>query len=116
MFYKNSYLEKMADVLQRKNVEVLVRQLTDKDEIEKMFKDDCEYIIEKYRNGVITIDEAKKNFELLKAYVLSQLKYHFGKVKEMAEHFNAEYVDENIDDELIEKIMEVLVEYEKNLT
>lgn len=115
MFYKNSYLEKMADVLQKKNVESLVRQLTDKEEIERMFRDDVEYIIQKYKEGSITIDEAKKNFDLLKAYVLTQLKFHFEKVKEMAEHFGVDYVDKNIDDDLIEKIMEMLVEYESKV-
>ena len=115
MFYKNSYLEKMADVLQKKDVEDLVRQLTDKKEIEKMFKNDVEYILQKYRDGNITIDEAKKNFDLLKAYTLTQLKFHFERVKEMAEHFGAECVDEKIEDELIEKIMEMLVEYESEL-
>ncbi|RLI70533.1 hypothetical protein DRP05_04675 [Archaeoglobales archaeon] len=115
MFYKNSYLEKMADVLQKKDVENLVKQLTNKEEIEKMFKSDGEYIVKTYRDGSITIDEAKKNFDLLKAYTLTQLKFHFERVKEMAEHFGVSYVDEGIDDELVERIMEMLVEYESKL-
>jgi len=115
MFYKNSYLEKMADVLQKRDVENLVKQLTDKKEIERMFRDDVEYIIQKHKDGDITYDEAKKNFNLLKAYVLTQLKLHFEKVKEMAEHFGVSYAESEIDDDLIEKVMELFVEYESKL-
>ena len=115
MFYKNSYLEKMAEILQKRDVDTIVKQLTDENEIFNIFRSDMDYIIEKYREGAITYDEAKRNFEMLKAYVLTQLKYHFEKVKELAEHFGVTYENEELNDELVEKIVEMLDKGEKSL-
>ena len=113
MFFE--YLEKMADLLQKKDVENLVKQLTDVKEIEKMFKEDVEYIIRKYKEGEISRDEAEKNFNLLKAYILSQLRIHFDKVKEMAKHYGVNYFDEEIEDEFLRNLMEFLTDYEEKI-
>jgi archaellum component FlaC len=90
--YQNTYLDKVGELMKNcieltknvkgslEEVERLVKELTDSEKIEAMFKADVDCIKELFINGKVSENEAKENLERLKMYVISQLEYHYNLV------------------------------------
>ncbi len=81
MMYKNTYLEKMGELLKHvmdvaNDIEKAVKELTDDENIKEMFKGDVEYVMDKFYGGDITVEEALNNLNMLKIYAISQLDTH----------------------------------------
>ncbi|HIP25624.1 MAG TPA: hypothetical protein EYG81_04110 [Archaeoglobus profundus] len=86
--YKNTYLDKIGELLQKvmevaNDIEQAVRDLTNEEKIKEMFRNDVEYIMDKFYGGDITDREALNNLNILKAYVISQLNLHFKRLVEV---------------------------------
>ncbi|HIP62772.1 MAG TPA: hypothetical protein EYH04_01400 [Archaeoglobus profundus] len=86
--YKNTYLDKIGELLQKvmevaNDIEQAVKDLTNEEKIKEMFRNDVEYIMDKFYGGDITDKEALNNLNILKAYVISQLNIHFKRLVEV---------------------------------
>jgi|GEM_PF-795482 predicted sugar kinase len=106
MIYRNSYLEKTRMLLEIianrelsekeiENLRILVRELTDESEIERLFRNDIENIFNDYEKGKISGSDAVKNLQLLKVYAVTQLEKHIEKVvmllKEATEKYGIDF-------------------------
>ena len=88
IMYKNTYLDKIGELLQKvmevaNDIEQAVKDLTNEEKIKEMFRNDVEYIMDKFYGGDITDKEALNNLNILKAYVISQLNIHFKRLVEV---------------------------------
>ena len=86
--YKNTYLDRIGELLQKvmevaNDIEQAVKDLTNEEKIKEMFRNDVEYIMDKFYGGDITDKEALNNLNILKAYVISQLNLHFKRLVEV---------------------------------
>jgi len=86
--YKNTYLDRIGELLQKvmevaNDIEQAVKDLTNEEKIKEMFRNDVEYIMDKFYGGDITDKEALNNLNILKAYVISQLNIHFKRLVEV---------------------------------
>ncbi len=114
MLYINTYLDKLGELVRGEADVSLALELTDQNKIVEMFKKDCEDILELYRTGRAEYEEVRKNFHLLKTYVVSQLSLHFEKVKELARSKGLE-IDANLEPEIVNEIALHINEVEKVL-
>ena len=88
IMYKNTYLDRIGELLQKvmevaNDIEQAVKDLTNEEKIKEMFRNDVEYIMDKFYGGDITDKEALNNLNILKAYVISQLNIHFKRLVEV---------------------------------
>lgn len=111
MIYENSYLENFSRAL-RGDLEAL-RKLVDPNEIHKMFLRDCEKLKDLFEKNAAKKEEVVNAFNLLKAYVISQLSIHFEKAKKIAESKGIKAG--KLDLEKINEIALMIDEFEKKL-
>jgi len=88
MMYRNTYLDKVGELLQKamevaNDIESAVRDLTDEEKIKEMFRNDVEFIMDKFYGGDITDKEALNNLKMLEIYAISQLSTHFKRIVEV---------------------------------
>jgi|Deesub1362B_J571_1020462.scaffolds.fasta_scaffold00106_23 hypothetical protein len=87
MEYVNHYLDKMALLFRGELKGGLsdksVRELVDEALIEIGFIKDVKEIVRRYESGEFNEEDAKRNLDLLRVYVVTQLKDHRRKVIEM---------------------------------
>ncbi len=88
MMYRNTYLDKIGDLLKKamdvaNDIETAVKELTDGEKIKEMFRNDVEFIMDKFYGGDITDKEALNNLKMLEIYVISQLSTHFKRIVEV---------------------------------
>lgn len=88
MMYRNTYLDKIGELLQKamevaNDIESAVRELMDEEKIKEMFRNDVEYIMDKFYGGDITDREALNNLKMLEIYAISQLSTHFKRIVEV---------------------------------
>jgi arsenate reductase-like glutaredoxin family protein len=88
MMYRNTYLDKIGELLQKamevaNDIEQAVKELTDEEKIKEMFRNDVEFIMDKFYGGDITDEEALNNLNILKVYAISQLSTHFKRIVEV---------------------------------
>ncbi|MEM0350441.1 MAG: hypothetical protein QXU61_01555 [Archaeoglobaceae archaeon] len=81
--FVNSYLDMIGRVL--KGEYSLIPELLDYENVRRLFERDCERIIESFHKGEIGEDFARRNFFLLKSYVVSQLLIHSERLKKLAD-------------------------------
>ena len=114
MLYMNTYLDKLGTLVRGEADVGVAYELTDEEKIFEMFRRDCEKVIKLYKQGKAEYGEAKKNFSLLKFYVVSQLALHFNKVKEMAKAKGVE-INKELTEDLINRISLQIDKMEKML-
>ncbi len=88
MMYRNTYLDKVGELLQKamevaNDIENAVKELTDEEKIKEMFRNDVEFIMDKFYGGDITDKEALNNLKMLEIYAISQLSTHFKRIVEV---------------------------------
>jgi arsenate reductase-like glutaredoxin family protein len=88
MMYRNTYLDKIGELLQKamevaNDIEQAVKELTDEEKIKEMFRNDVEFIMDKFYGGDITDEEALNSLNILKVYAISQLSTHFKRIVEV---------------------------------
>ena len=88
MMYKNTYLDKVGELLQKamevaNDIESAVKELMDEEKIKEMFRNDVEFIMDKFYGGDITDKEALNNLKMLEIYAISQLSTHFKRIVEV---------------------------------
>ncbi len=117
MEYINSYLDKMRALLEKGGDEALLHELTDERSIESMFISDTKKVFEKYRSGEIPEEDARKNLQLLKLYVISQLAKHRRKVLEFFKEKKMQESSElpELDAEMIKRVVEFIEDAEWQL-
>ncbi|NHW88965.1 MAG: hypothetical protein HA490_04875 [Archaeoglobales archaeon] len=108
----NSYLDMIGKVL--KGEFRLIPALLDPIKVKEMFEMDCETIITAFREGEIGEDIARRNFFLLKSYVVSQLLIHSERLKKLAEEKGIE-AEKKICPEDINEIAMMIEEKEKEI-
>jgi hypothetical protein len=104
MEYVNSYLEKMALLLRKELKEEDVPDIVEEAKIEASFIRDAKEVVRRYESGEMSGVDAKKNLDLLKVYVVTQLQNHRKKAIELLE-LDA---GEEIDGEVIKRIVEFI--------
>ncbi|AGK60385.1 hypothetical protein Asulf_00356 [Archaeoglobus sulfaticallidus PM70-1] len=102
MEYINSYLDRLREFLVNKD-QKMADQLISEAKIEKMFIDDVKNVYEKYRKNEIAEVDAKKNLDLLKVFVVTQLN---NKRKDVMESVGKQ--PEDIDGEVVKRIVEFI--------
>ena len=112
--YRNTYLEKMGELLKHimdvaNDIEKAVKELTDEEKIKEMFRNDVEFVMDKFYGGDITANEALNNLSLLKIYVISQLDTHYKRIAEVLEDLEKKV--RRLKEEVSEGIMADLVEF-----
>ncbi len=85
MMYRNTYLDKVGELLQKamevaNDIESAVKELMDEEKIKEMFRNDVEFIMDKFYGGDITDKEALNNLKMLEIYAISQLSTHFKRI------------------------------------
>ena len=88
MMYRNTYLDKVGELLQKamevaNDIESAVKELMDEEKIKEMFRNDVEFIMDKFYGGDITDKEALNNLKMLEIYAISQLSTHFKRIVEV---------------------------------
>ncbi len=88
MMYRNTYLDKVGELLQKamevaNDIESAVKELMDEEKIKEMFRNDVEFIMDKFYGGDITDREALNNLKMLEIYAISQLSTHFKRIVEV---------------------------------
>ncbi len=88
MMYRNTYLDKIGELLKKamdvaNDIETAVKELTDVEKIKEMFRNDVEFIMDKFYGGDITDREALNNLKMLEIYAISQLSTHFKRIVEV---------------------------------
>lgn len=112
VMFVNSYLDRIREVLSGEFE--LISELLDPIKIRKLFESDCRAIIESTKSKKIDEEFAKRNFFLLKSYVVSQLSTHFEKLKKLAEEKGIE-VNATLEPEVVNEIAMRIEEMEKEL-
>jgi molecular chaperone GrpE (heat shock protein) len=112
--YRNTYLEKMGELLKHimdvaNDIEKAVKELTDEEKIKEMFRNDVEFVMDKFYGGDITANEALNNLSLLKIYVISQLDTHYKRIAEVLDDLEKKV--RRLKEEVSEGIMADLVEF-----
>jgi molecular chaperone GrpE (heat shock protein) len=112
--YRNTYLEKMGELFKHimdvaNDIEKAVKELTDEEKIKEMFRNDVEFVMDKFYGGDITANEALNNLSLLKIYVISQLDTHYKRIAEVLEDLEKKV--RRLKEEVSEGIMADLVEF-----
>ncbi|MEM1578087.1 MAG: hypothetical protein QXK70_00175 [Archaeoglobaceae archaeon] len=110
--FVNSYLDAIGKVL--KGEFDLIVELTKPEKIYEIFSKDCEKIIASYKKGEIDREIAKRNFFLLKSYVVSQLGIHVGRLKSLANEKGIE-ISYEIEEGFINEVAMMIDEKEKEL-
>jgi HEPN domain-containing protein len=108
MEYINTYLDKMRVLLEKGGSEGLFRELTDEKSIESMFVSDAKNVYKRFKAGEISEEDARKNLQLLKLYIISQLPKHRMKVLDF---FDEKELPE-LDEEMIRRVVEFIEEVE----
>ncbi len=103
VLYINTYLDKLGELVRGEVGVERAYELTDVEKIVEMFKRDCDEILKLYREGKASYEEIKRNFHLLKMYVITQLSLHFEKVKEIARSKGVE-IDKKLDKSVVNEI------------
>jgi hypothetical protein len=111
MEYINTYLDKIRVLLEKGGNEGLFRELTDEKRIESMILTDVKNVYGKFKAGKISEEDARKNLQLLKLYVISQLPRHRTKVLDF---FDQKELPE-LDGEMIRRIVEFIEETQLKL-
>ncbi len=88
MMYRNTYLDKIGELLKKvmdvaNDIETAVKELTDEEKIKETFRNDVEFIMDKFYGGDITDKEALNNLKMLEIYAISQLSTHFKRIVEV---------------------------------
>ena len=126
MMYKNTYLEKMGELLKHvmdvaNEIESAVKELTDDENIKEMFRSDVEFIMDKFYGGDITADEALNNLSMLKIYAISQLDTHYRRILDVLEDLERkikrlkEKVSEGIVADVVDYIVKTVESAENEL-
>ncbi len=114
MLYINTFLDKLGELVRGETDVNIAKELTDQNKIVEMFKKDCEEIMRLYSNGDADYEDVKKNFHLLKVYVVSQLSLHFEKVKELAKSKGLE-INAVLEPEVVNEIALYIDQVEKKI-
>ncbi|MBO8181206.1 MAG: hypothetical protein H0Z28_00250 [Archaeoglobus sp.] len=116
MEYINTYLDKIRMLLEKGGDEGLFKELTDEASIEAMFIGDVKKVYEKFKAGEIPEEDARKNLQLLKLYVISQLPKQrkkildlFRDVKDLPEDLP------ELDAEMVKRVVEFIEDAEWQL-
>ena len=112
MEYINTYLDKMRILLEKGGDEGLFKELTEEGSIESMFVSDVKKVYEKFKSGEIAEEDARKNLQLLKLYVISQLPKHRRKVLDFFKDVNDL---PELDAEMIKRVVEFIEDAEWQL-
>ena len=112
--YRNTYLEKMGDLLKHimdvaNEIEKAVKELTDDEKIKDVFSGDVEFVMDKFYGGDITSEEALNSLNLLKAYAISQLDTHYKRIVEVLDDLEKKV--KRLKDEVSEGVITDIVEY-----
>lgn len=110
--FVNSYLDEIRKVLLG-NFE-LIPELLDPEKVKKMFERDCRTIVESVKEGRVDLESAKRNFFLLKSYVVSQLLTHCERLKGLAGEKGIE-VEAKVREEDVNEIAIMIEEIERSL-
>lgn len=105
MEYINTYLDKMRILLEEGGDERLFEELTNETSIESMFISDVKKVCGKFKAGEIPEEDARKNLQLLKLYVISQLPKHRKKVLDF---FNDVRDLPELDAEMVKRVVEFI--------
>ncbi|MEM0203606.1 MAG: hypothetical protein QXO16_07840 [Archaeoglobaceae archaeon] len=81
--FVNSYLDEIRRVLSGEFE--LIPELLDPEKIKSLFEKDCETIVEAVQKKSVDVESAKRNFFLLKSYVVTQLLTHCERLRKLAE-------------------------------
>ncbi len=114
MLYINTFLDTVGEFIRGEKPIEDVEEFLNQDTIFEMFKRDCKEVVELYRSGQAQFEEVKKNLNLLKAYVVSQLFVHFERLKELAESKGVK-VDAHLEEERINEIALYIDKVEREL-
>ncbi|ADB58153.1 hypothetical protein Arcpr_1094 [Archaeoglobus profundus DSM 5631] len=114
MMYKNTYLEKMGELLKHvmdvaNDIEKAVKELTDDENIKEMFRSDVEFVMDKFYGGDITVEEALNNLSMLKIYAISQLDTHYKRILDVLDDLERKI--KKLKEEVSEGIVADVVEY-----
>ena len=112
MEYINTYLDKIKILLSEGGDEALFKELTEESSIEAMFISDVKKVYEKFKAGEIPEEDARKNLQLLKLFVISQLPKQRKKVLEF--FGNARDLPE-LDAEMVKRVVEFIEDAEWQL-
>ncbi len=114
MMYKNTYLERMGELLKHvmdvaNEIESAVKELTDDENIKEMFRSDVEFIMDKFYGGDITADEALNNLSMLKIYAISQLDTHYRRILDVLEDLERKI--KRLKEKISEGVMADVIDY-----
>ncbi len=110
--FVNSYLEEMRRILSGEFE--LIPELLDPGKTRKLFERDCKTIIELVQQKSLDVESARRNFFLLKSYVVAQLLTHSEKLKRLAEEKGIE-VGTTLREEDVNEIAMMIEEIEKEI-
>ncbi len=117
MLYVNTFLDKLGEMMRDEGKAASILKEVESELVE-MFRRDCEEILRLVEEGKADVEEAKRNFTLLKSYVLTQLSLHYEKMKEIAASKGIAVDDmkmKEIDDRTINEIAMMIEEAESKL-
>lgn len=114
MLYINTYLDKLGELVRGEVGVERAYELTDVNKIVEMFKKDCDEILRLYKEGKASYEEVKRNFHLLKMYVITQLSLHFEKVKEIARSKGVE-INRKLDKSIVNDIAMYIHEVDEKI-
>lgn len=110
--FVNSYLDEIRRVLLGEFE--LIPALLDPRSIRSLFEKDCKTIVEAVQKGQLDSESARRNFFLLKSYVVSQLLTHCERLKKLAKEKGVR-VDATPREEDVNEIALMIDEIEKSL-
>ncbi len=114
MMYKNTYLERIGELLKHvmdvaNDIEKAVKDLTNDENIKEMFKSDVEHIMDRFYGGDITAEEALNNLSMLKIYAVSQLDTHYKRIVDVLGDLERKL--RRLREEVSEGVVEDIVDY-----
>ncbi|MEM3391720.1 MAG: hypothetical protein QW226_05380 [Archaeoglobaceae archaeon] len=110
--FVNSYLDEIRRVLSGEFE--LIPELLDPEKIRGLFEKDCKTIVEAVQKKSVDIESAKRNFFLLKSYVVTQLLTHCERLRKLAEEKGIK-VTTTLGEEDVNDIAIMIDEAEKSL-
>jgi len=114
MLYINTFLDRMGEIVRGEKEIEEARELLNQEKIFEMFRNDCEEILRLYNEGKAGIEDVRRNFYLLKTYVISQLTVHFERLKKLAESKGIK-INSKIEAETINEIALFIDGFERRL-
>jgi len=130
MVYKNTYLERIGELMRHcmdlaktvdeamNDIKNMSADLRNPERVAEMFRMDSEFVIQSFMSGVMTEEEARDTLKRLRLYVLNQLQKHFELVVQLlkdTEKKVCEVIENTIKEVQTELPKEVMEEIEYNL-